>query len=569
MALLRNHRFRSNEGQQFTGLVAIMLLVGTWVMVAYFINPRGEFPLADDWAYAEAVRSLLRGGGLQLREISTNIIAQIVWGELFCLPFGFSFIALRISTLTLGAVGVSAFYGLLREAGADRGTALFGALMLAFNPFYLVLSYTFMSDVPFTAVALISLYFLARGMRRDSRLEVATGLFLACAALLIRQPGLAIFMAFSLAYLKKSGFRLRNLLFASVSVAFGGFVQVLWDRWMKYRHILPAGHSLQAASVLSPSSYISWHATEPFAAGLIVISVYLGLFLFPLLLFIGPRRWAGLCRSRPLTLATLVFALFASYKLSYWRMPLLPNVLYDLGLGPATLRDAYLLRMRAASTPFWFVVTYVGFVGAVVLIQATFVAIGKAVKPLTPGKPEKRELLVMLLANGLIYLAPVAVLTLTNQAYDRYLLFLVPLGIGIIILVVKDVSPGKPRFPVVLFAIASLVLYSAFSIAGTHDYLSWNRARWEALDNLMTEQRLAALNIDGGYEFNASYHYDPKHGETAGGRSYWWVGGADFLVTFGPVPGFTELRRYPYRRWIPPPRGNILVLRRTAPSGPH
>jgi hypothetical protein len=43
-------------------------------------------------------------------------VFQIVWGALFCFPFGFSYTALRISTLTLGLVGVT---GYLRIAPAD------------------------------------------------------------------------------------------------------------------------------------------------------------------------------------------------------------------------------------------------------------------------------------------------------------------------------------------------------------------------------------------------------------------------------------------------------------------
>jgi len=551
------------------GLATVLLIVGIWVLVAFLINLRGEFPLNDDWAYAGAVKALLNGEGIKLAgRITTNVIAQVFWGALFCLPFGFSFTALRLSTFVLGGIGVLTLYALLREADADRKTALFGALLLAFNPLYLSLSYTFMSDVPFTAISILSLYLFVRGMRRDSRLDIAAGLFFACVALLIRQNGLAIFVAFSLAYLAKSVSR-RNLFLASMPVALGGAVQVLWDRWMTYRHVRPATHSLMAVWVLSPGSYASWHAVEPFAAQLVIVSVYLGLFLFPLLLFVGGRRWAELCRSRPLIVATLAFAVFASFALSYRRMPLFQNVFYDLGLGPATLRDAFLLRLPSLPTggrPFWFVVTYLGYVGAVPLFYATLVAMGKALK-LLPLPTGKRELLVVLLASALMNIVPVAILGLMGQAFDRYLLFLVPLGITLIIFLAKDVSPGKPRFPLMPLAVLGVFLYGAFSVAGTHDYLSWNRARWQALNNLMTGQQISAHDIDGGYEFNCWYLYDQDYRMTPE-KSWWFVDGDDYLVTFGRVSGYRQMKRYPFPRWLPPARGNILVLRRT-PSTPR
>lgn len=171
----------------------------------------------------------------------------------------------------------------------------------------------------------------------------------------------------------------------------------------------------------------------------------------------------------------------------------------------------------------------------------------------------------MILASGLIYVVPLAVLNLIGKAFDRYVVFLVPLGIVIIILLVSDARQSKADSSIMPIALASLLLYGAFSTAGTHDYLSWNRARWQALHDVEAEQRVSASDIDGGYEFNGWYLYDPEYRETPE-RSWWWVAGDDFMVTFGPVPGFAELKRYPFRRWLPPSAGNILVLRRSTPS---
>jgi hypothetical protein len=552
---------------QIPGLLMVLLIIGIWVLVVFLINPRGEFPLNDDWCYAGTVKTMLEGGGLRLPGCSsTNIIAQVLWGALFCLPFGFSFVALRISTLTLGVTGVLALYGLLREIGADRGTALFGALLLAFNPLYLVLSYTFMPDVPFTAVSIVSFYFLVRGMKRNSKLAVAAGLLFACAALLIRQNGLAIFIAFGLAYLAKSGLRLRAIFLAGIPIALGGGVQLLWQLWLKYKHISLPVYARQGRWILSPD--LSGQAAMAFARGLVIISLYLALFLIPLLLFVGRTKLAELCRSRLLNVAALLFVVFAVCLLRHQRMPLLPNVLYDLGIGPATLRDSFLLKLPSlpvAGKTFWSVVTFVGLVGTSVLVQVTFLAFGKALNIL-PITATKRVPLILLFGGGLIYLVPMAMLFINiDLAFDRYLLFLVPLGIAIVILLVSNVSASKAGSAIRTVAMASLVLYGTFSIAGTHDYLSWNRARWQALNNLQAEQRVTAADIDGGFEFNGWNLYDSYYRATST-KSWWWVFGDDFMVTFGPVPEFTEIKRYTFPRWLPPGKGNILVLRRTTPN---
>ncbi len=542
----------------------VLLIVAVWIVVALLIDPRGEFPLNDDWAYAAAVKTLLGGGGIRLSGWTTvNLIAQIFWGALFCLPFGFSFTALRISTLVLGLTGVLALYGLLREGEAGHGTALFGALLLAFNPLYLVLSYTFMSDVPFIAISLLSFYFLVRGMRRNSGVEIVAGLLLACVALLIRQTGLAIFMAFSVAYVAKHGWRRQKVFVAAVSLASGFAVQILWHHFLTSRHILPALYGVQSTLVLSPRSYVSWHAIKPFAAGLVILSVYVGLFLFPLILWIGPRNVKALCRPRLVSLMTVVYAVMGAIVFRRMRMPILRNTLYDLGLGPAILQGGS-PSLPTAGKGFWAVVTIAGFLGSVVLVGATLRAIGKTRKFL-PMPEGKRELLVILLASGLIYLVPLSILTFTGRAFDRYVLFLVPLGIVILFLLASDAGRAKAGSLTISLSVASLILYGAFSIAGTHDYLSWNRARWQALNNLETEQRVGPDKIDGGFEFNASYLYDPSY-RASPGKSWYFVARDDFMIAFEPVPGFTEMKRYRFQRWLPPGEGSILVLRRTQAS---
>src|SRR5690242_11795839 len=100
----------------FAGL---LLLTLGWAVAIIAINPVGDFPLNDDWSYGYAVRKLVEEGALQFSGwTAANLLAQVAWGALFTLPLGFSFTALRVSTLVLGLAGVLATYGLLREARA-------------------------------------------------------------------------------------------------------------------------------------------------------------------------------------------------------------------------------------------------------------------------------------------------------------------------------------------------------------------------------------------------------------------------------------------------------------------
>ena len=125
-----------------------VVLAAVWCVMTLLVNPVGNFPLNDDWSYGHAVQSLVERGTLRFTGwTSMPLVVQVLWGALFCFPFGFSFTVLRLSTLVLGLAGVLAAYELLCEAGSRRGLAICGALLLAVNPIYFGLSHTFMTDV--------------------------------------------------------------------------------------------------------------------------------------------------------------------------------------------------------------------------------------------------------------------------------------------------------------------------------------------------------------------------------------------------------------------------------------
>ncbi|MGB3619388.1 MAG: hypothetical protein WBA12_14825, partial [Catalinimonas sp.] len=65
-----------------SGLIAVVLLV--WLLLILPIDPRGNFPLNDDWRFAAPVQSLLEAGELRVRGLTApNLMAQVAWGYLF------------------------------------------------------------------------------------------------------------------------------------------------------------------------------------------------------------------------------------------------------------------------------------------------------------------------------------------------------------------------------------------------------------------------------------------------------------------------------------------------------
>jgi 4-amino-4-deoxy-L-arabinose transferase-like glycosyltransferase len=186
----RNVARRALGNPDHLGLAVITTI---YLLIAIYISPFHEIALEDDWAYAATVKRLLAEHRLQISEwASASLIFSVFWGALFCLPFGFSFSALRISTLVLGFAGVLAFYKLLRELDVGPGASTLGVLCLMLNPIYLYLSFTFMTDIPYLALNLIATLFYLKGLKTGEHRFLWAGSIAAACGFLTRQTGIAI-----------------------------------------------------------------------------------------------------------------------------------------------------------------------------------------------------------------------------------------------------------------------------------------------------------------------------------------------------------------------------------------
>ena len=106
-----------------------------------------------------------------------------------------------------------------------------------------------------------------------------------------------------------------------------------------------------------------------------------------------------------------------------------------------------------------------------------------------------------------------------------------------------------------------------FSVCSTRDYLAWNRARWTAATDLMAHDHVAPSEMDGGFEFNGFYLFNPDY-KSEGKPSWWWVQKDTYLLSFGPVPGYDIFKEYPYTHWLPPYTGKVLASKKSSTATP-
>ncbi len=534
------------------GFLAILL---AGIVLALGVGVHGDFPLSDDWAYAHTARELCTTGSLEfLPWTGASLVAQAGYGAALCKLFGFSFTILRLSTLVLAVAGVMGFALLLRELSIGREATVLALAGLGLSPLYANLAFTFMTDVPFTVLVIWASYFYVRALGGAGRRYLVAGALLASASVLVRQHGVFVGAAAGMTLLVGTEGRLsRRLTDAGIAaiapvLALGGFYL-----WLFAIHgAPPAAHNkLAEMSTLDlvVAGNIAFRAIET-----------LGLLLIPAAVAISPTVLRSQRRVVMVTFSVLgVLAIFL-YVRERALMPYLTNVMYDFGLGALSLRDTLFLGFAPPEQA--------GIWARLALTIATTAAAAIAVAAVVGVIAENRKpqvtftwmATVLLLAGSLLHL---------QFYFDRYLLPALPLALASVLLVAPGVRVG--------LAAGALALGLAwYAIAGTHDYLAWNRARYQGLAELAAAG-VPVEQIDGGMEYNG-WHLAAKlatwptaqgarPGQPVTERSWWWVVDDRYVVSFWPLVGYTVKRDLLYSRWLVPGTGAVLILERS--SGPE
>jgi len=578
--IIKNSSFISKKSDGFAQRekINIAIIVIAWVIMAILVNPLGEFPLNDDWVYAKATQSIFEKGGFTLSggNSAANLVAQGFWGALFCLPFGFSFSILRISTLVLGLVGVLTIYGILRQLRANQAISLIGAFLIALNPIYFALSDTYMTDVPFFAIASMSFFFLIRGLKYDLQRDIIFGLLLSYLSILIRQFGIMINLAFAIAYLSKKGLKKSNIIFAITQILVAIGINLIYQKFLYFTDRSSVSLNFQIGVLKQQLldgklKSIIYNLNT----GTVDALIYIGLFLSPLLIPIFLKRIKSftLSEKKLLKYSALTFLILTVVRFikSPAIMPLQGNIIANYGLGPLTLHDTAILNINKPSIStymhfIWIILTVIGITGGLILsyyLASTIKSIFQKTRSHESTSP--RWLKIFIVLSIVIYFSPLAMIGF----FDRYLLFLIPLSLILIIINEPDITQSSfLNNQIIPILLTTFLTFGIFSISTTHDYLGWNRIRWQALNDLTKVQNISPHLIDGGYEFNGLYLFDSKDTYSNNyqpnpkkpKQSWWFVDKDDYMITFAPIANYQTIKKYSYNNWWPFSPKSIYVL---------
>jgi hypothetical protein len=110
-------------------------------------------------------------------------------------------------------------------------------------------------------------------------------------------------------------------------------------------------------------------------------------------------------------------------------------------------------------------------------------------------------------------------------------------------------------------AAALMAVAIVFSIAGTAEYLAWNRARWQAFRTLRAHG-VPLTQMDGGYEINAFFLALPAGRKDLGKKGTGVVDDRYMIAFNRDVPGYERLQSFPYPRWLGLSEGALHIQRR-------
>jgi 4-amino-4-deoxy-L-arabinose transferase-like glycosyltransferase len=556
--------------------VAVLLLCAIWALVVALVGVGGDYALNDDWAYAYTARHLLHTGQIRLLDWGApSLVTHALWGAGALALLGDTHVALRCGTLVFALAALLALYGVARRV-LDPWTAAIGTLFIGLSPWFVNLSFTYMTDIPWLAMMLGAILALTRALHPSSLapprpwLVLLSGLLVGIAALtrqfaVVTTP--AFLLVLALDARRRHGGRWlgpaarSSLLFAAPVAA----LFVPFQIWYTHVHGPTQANRETVTRILEIRP---WHVL------IHVISIlhYAGLCLFPLALaLLRERRLGEVVSRRQAEWALVLLGVFAVGRplvgpyvhprgpgyadgpgdnFHPW-MPYLGNVFYRVGLGPPTLTDVYAQHAPwpHASIALGVVLTVTSTLGGVAGAGLLVTTVRRAREAFREARPVEdggrglwRVLLVSFTGAYLIFQLCTATLI-----FDRYLLPIFPV---IVLLGLDAAPPHLARAPVVVACLAAVAL---FSVAGTREYLSWNDARDRAVRALVAAG-VPPAEIDGGFEYNGPLHFEAfrrRTGKLIGDDGYFWLVNARYRLSFWPSrgPECTTRDHQPYWTW--------------------
>ena len=547
-------------------------------------RPYAAMGICDDGPYILMARHLAATGHIVYNGWAAPMLGwQLYLGAAFIKLFGFSYTAVRFSTVLVAMVMAFIIQRILVRAGITDRNATLGTLSFVLSPLYLMLSATYMTDVFGLFAVVLCLYGCLRALQSSSDRSAILWL---CFAVLtnalcgssrqIAWLGILVMVPSTLWLLRSK----RSVLFAGIAANLAGttfiFACMHWLAQQPYsvpEHLLPR--------------------TFPIAKTLVELStavLEVPFLLLPIMALFLPEIRKSSRRVIGVTYTLLLgYLLLARHPDHLHHVSLLEptnsnwvgvyGVQWSLGLqgsAPIFLHPG----MRIALTA----ISFGGLIGLTASCLRTHRLPLVAADTTSVSWKQLGALLAPFTLAYTLLLIPRA----TGWLYDRYLLAL--LVVALLCLVRYYQDRIQPRLP-----LASLLLVAIMAIYGvtvTHNLFALCRAR-VALAAELRASGIPDTSVDNGWEYNfdvelqqspsinfptitiPAHSYTPVPEPQPGACHALWYDNIPHIhplygISFDPnaCAGPAPFAPVHYSRWPYRTPGTLYVVRYTAPSKP-
>jgi len=456
-------------------------------------HPVANTVIIDDGAYFPMVRTLAATGHVAYTGWAAGMLGwQLYLATALIKLFGFSFTAVRSSTLLVAMALAFAFQRSLVRAGISERNATFGTLALVLSPLYLMLSVTFMSDIFGLFAIALCLYGCLRALQ--SRTDGATIAWLCLAVATnavfgtsrqIAWLGILVMLPSTLWLLRG---RRRVLVAGSAATLAGVIFLLACLHWLSHQpYIFPEHLDLKTFSPVHFLAQLTYFLLD---APFLVLPV--------LALFLPNLRKARLSLLLPLCallLAYVVVALYPSHLRGHFLLGPVgecsnPNATFAFpilqGMSPQ-----FLPRSIQAILPF---LAFGGLLGLFTLLRRSPSEPSPADGP---PPPSWQQLRILLIPFSIAYTFLICERGATFAFHDRYLLGL--LLVAILCLVRRYQEHAPHHLPVA--SVLLLAFMAIYSIAANHQMFAFYRAR-ATLASELVAAGVPLTAVDNGWEYN-------------------------------------------------------------------
>ncbi|PYQ50331.1 MAG: hypothetical protein DMF59_11060 [Acidobacteria bacterium] len=518
-------------------VIELVGVLAVWAVAIIVIDPRGNFPLGDDWDFAIATWNFAHTGHFKFTHFTAvSLRAQVVWGALWTWAFGESFRVLRYSTLALAALTIVVINRMLSRAGVPRTPRVIAMLAFAFHPIFLWASCTYMTEVPFVCASAVAMYCFLRGFDEDRRAWIIAGCVAAMFSWWVRQTGVVNLVAPLAIALWRRRFK--------DAVAIGATSAVFATLFFFKREWLSGSPEEFAVHyrMWGESSFRLPQFVEVAYHWFVFNAQNIALFFLPL---VAPLAFVRRTRAQLVILAPVALVIFArvqslinaGHPMPYFANPFCcdifaGNIFVNFGLGSQTLAGTFPFVLPYAAR---LALTYAAVLLAALLCVSPSPGASRHPLPAS-GERDRVRGTAAALSLGTAIVGTIALLG-SGLYVDRYALD----SAWSLVVFLALVIPWERAKAV---AITSLIIMTIFSTFFVAEYHAWNRARWKAFEDLRA-RGIPLQQIDGGAEVWS--YYEMSHMDQRWRRiRQFGLAPRRFVIAFEPLKGYRVIARYPF-----------------------